>query len=96
MGNSAFTGTYKNKMCDKQERVNYWITYCGYAFTVDEMHAEIRARREEARRVREMGEAALDLNKLLETNLARVVAINDYYHLVWKPSMIARVSAAGP
>ena len=82
-------------MSDKQERVNYWITYCGYAFTVDEMHAEVRARREEARRVREMGEAALDLNALLETNLARVVAINDYYHLVWKPSMSARVSAAG-
>ena len=81
-------------MTDAKE--SYEITYCGYAFTVGEMHAEIRARREEARRVREMGEAALDLNKLLETNLARVVAINDYYHLVWKPSMIARVSAAGP
>jgi hypothetical protein len=65
---------------------NYIITYCGYAFTVSEMQAEIRARREEARRVRELGEAALDLNKLLNTDLKRVVAIGDYYDLVWKPS----------
>lgn len=71
---------------------NYTITYCGYAFTVREMLTEIRARREEARRVREMGEAALDLNKLLETNLARVVAINDYYHLVWMPDRAAKKS----
>ena len=71
-------------MSDTKE--NYGITYCGYSFTVGEMHAEIRARREEARRVREMGEAALDLDTLLTTNLGRVVAINDYYHLVWMPS----------
>jgi hypothetical protein len=69
---------------------NYTITYCGYAFTVREMHAEIRARREEARRVRERGEAALDLDALLSTDLARVVAINDYYHLVWMPGRAAK------
>ena len=65
---------------------SYEITYCGYSFTVGEMHAEIRARREEARRVREQGEAALNLDTLLTTDLRRVVAINDYYHLVWMPS----------
>jgi hypothetical protein len=58
---------------------NYIITYCGYAFTVNEMQAEIRARRKEAKRPRELGEAALN-------KLKRVVAIGDYYDLVWKPS----------
>jgi hypothetical protein len=71
---------------------NYTITYCGYAFTVREMLTEIRARREEARRVRERGEAALDLDALLSTDLARVVAINDYYHLVWMPDRAAKKS----
>jgi hypothetical protein len=71
-------------MTDAKE--SYEITYCGYAFTVGEMHAEIRARREEARRVREQGEAALDLDTLLTTDLGRVLAISDYYHLVWMPS----------
>ena len=67
---------------------NYSITYCGYAFTVREMHEEIRARREEAKRVREMGEAALNLDALLTRDFRRVVAISDYYDLVWKPSQV--------
>ena len=74
---------------------NYSITYCGYAFTVGEMHAEIRARREEARRVRKLGEAALDLNKLLATDFARVVAIRDYYDLVWMPTQAGLAGLAG-
>ena len=77
----------KNKrMSDTKE--NYGITYCGYAFTVREMHEEIRARREEAKRVREMGEAALNLDALLTRDFRRVVAISDYYDLVWKPSQV--------
>jgi maleate cis-trans isomerase len=67
---------------------NYSVTYGGYAFTVGEMHAEIRSRREEAKRVPEIGEAALDLNKLQKTDLKRVVAIGDYYDLVWTPSQV--------
>jgi hypothetical protein len=67
---------------------DYSITYCGYAFTLSEMHAEVRARREEAKRVREMGVAALNLDTLLARDLKRVVAISDYYDLVWTPSQV--------
>ena len=81
-------------MSDTKE--SYGVTYCGYAFTVGEMHAEIRARREEARRVRALGEAALDPDKLFKTDLRRVVAINDYYHLVWKPSQKGLQGLQGP
>ena len=59
------------------------ITFEGYTFTQEEMHATVSARLAESRRVALLGPAAigeLDAHDVLSFDMGRTLAIMDYYY----------------
>ncbi len=59
------------------------ITFEGYTFTQEEMHATVAARVAESRRVATLGPAALDeldASDILSFDMGRTLAIMDYYY----------------
>ena len=69
------------------------LRYGGYVFTLEEMLRTVAERAAEARRVASLGAAALDelgLHDALEFDMGRTLAVMDYYHLTYLPSLARR------